>query len=280
MNLWHLFRVLRNEIGENGGEGGGGAEPPANNPERLGNEPKPWHDDVAEDYKEIASRYDDKNKLLKDFVNQQKLLGKRGQIKPGEDADQEAWDKFYAEAGRPESADDYDFGLDEEAEAWESELAGEYAPLAHQLGLDQMHAKKGFDLYKQVCMQNAEKQAAERTAAKSECMNTLNALHGEESSNVLNLARQVAEDKGFFESLAKSDLGNNAEFLGMLADWGKANGYEAAPGGGLGADTTQNINSRITALRESADYGKNSPAGRQIEEQLEQLYVARQKARR
>ena len=83
--------------------------------------------------------------LVKSHLEQQKILGAKGVLKPAEDAGEEAWNQYYTDLGRPEKHTDYNLKRPEFVEnnkawkkagsLWDETLIDTLAQEAHKLGL-------------------------------------------------------------------------------------------------------------------------------------------------
>lgn len=90
------------------------------NAEALGDNPKEvllqyqkenWKEILPEEvatHKTLAD-FKDIDSFGKSYVSAQELVGRKGVIKPAEDAGDEAWTKYWGELGRPETAEGYEF---------------------------------------------------------------------------------------------------------------------------------------------------------------------------
>ena len=95
--------------------------------------------------------------------------------RPAKDAPKEAWDQFYKELGRPESAEGYTLekpqipsGMryDEQTEKW-------FRGVAHNLGLTQEQAKGFFEEYNKIQVEGVQRAVAAKKAAAEAALNAL-----------------------------------------------------------------------------------------------------------
>lgn len=98
-----------------------------------------------------AKGWTDPNKVVESYRQLESKLGENLSV-PGDDADKEAWDKFYDRVGRPEKADAYEFampdGLDENF-AYDADSAGKFKQWAHEAGLNARQAQTLHDRFVQ-----------------------------------------------------------------------------------------------------------------------------------
>jgi len=83
--------------------------------------------------------------MVKSYLEEQKILGAKGVLKPADDADDEAWNKYYTDLGRPEKYTDYDLEKpdflksnktwEETGSPWDGKTVDSLAQEAHKLGL-------------------------------------------------------------------------------------------------------------------------------------------------
>lgn len=85
--------------------------------------------------------------LVKEHVNLQGLIGKKGIIPPGEKDAPEAWDRFYTALGRPEKPDGYEFQKPQGFDGYSDEFAGAYRAAAHANGLTAKQAAAMHDWF-------------------------------------------------------------------------------------------------------------------------------------
>ena len=64
---------------------------------------------IDQEYLELASKYENPNAMAKDLANANKLIGKKGIIKPGEDASENDWKSYHDALGVPQDGEGYKF---------------------------------------------------------------------------------------------------------------------------------------------------------------------------
>ena len=84
--------------------------------------------------------------LVKNYINAQKAIGKKGVILPSEKDGDDAWDKVYEQLGRPEAPDKYtapQLEVDPELEQFVSQdKIKKFADIAHKAGLTDKQFQK------------------------------------------------------------------------------------------------------------------------------------------
>ncbi len=85
--------------------------------------------------------------LVKEHVNLQGLIGKKGVIAPAETDPPEAWERYYNSLGRPEKPDGYQFQKPEGFQGYSDEFAGSFRTEAHKHGLTTKQAAAMHDWF-------------------------------------------------------------------------------------------------------------------------------------
>jgi hypothetical protein len=162
--------------------------------------------------------------LWKTLDNAQSLLGKRPAGVPAPDAPDAEWDKFYAAAGRPESADKYNLtdpeGLPEGVDL--KEAKSEAMQLMHKAGLTQKQADSLWKEYVATELKSSEKSKESSKAAKAEKDAEFDKLakeyFGGDFENVSKTAIEFASSvvpEGLRSAF--SELGDNPKALAAVA---------------------------------------------------------------
>lgn len=232
----------------------------------------------GEEYKDVASKYDTQDAMLKEFTNAQSLIGKKGIIKPGDDATPEQVSEYYTSLGRPTEADKYEFEVADDAPDWAGESSAMFKDMAFDSGLSQEQAQKVFSSY--VETQNAlnEKIHAETVQAREDCIAELKSAYGGDADRMIALSSKVASEAGIVGELAISSLANDPKMVSLLADYAKLKGISSsAPTVESTVSTGSTIGDQISAIRANKAYGSDTTEGRQLNETLNQLYVRKSK---
>ena len=77
--------------------------------------------------------------MVKEHVNLQSLIGKKGVIPPGEKDGAEAWERYYNQLGRPPRPELYQFAKPQGFAGYSDEFAGAYRTAAHQHEIGRAH---------------------------------------------------------------------------------------------------------------------------------------------
>lgn len=99
-----------------------------------------WRDGLDESLRAHPSltKFEDVPSLAKSYISAQELIGKKGVIKPGNDASDDEMSAFYNELGRPESVEGYELDSIEIPEllreTWDGDLVGQVVSEMHKAG--------------------------------------------------------------------------------------------------------------------------------------------------
>lgn len=85
--------------------------------------------------------------LVKEHVNLQSLIGKKGVIPPGDKDGPEAWERYYNQLGRPPRAELYQFAKPQGFAGYSDEFATAYRSAAHKHGLSAQQAAGMHDWF-------------------------------------------------------------------------------------------------------------------------------------
>jgi hypothetical protein len=123
-----------------------GGNPPASSPS-----PAPAGFSIPDEFKDkpYLKGVDSHDKLFKMLDGAQELIGKRPAGIPAPDAPQAEWDKFYDAVGRPKTAAEYQFEIDQSVKA-DVKVLGKIKEIMHKYGLTPTQAKglqKDFDAF-------------------------------------------------------------------------------------------------------------------------------------
>lgn len=187
-----------------------------------------WRDALPEDLRENESlkSIKDLGSLAKGYVHAQKAIGNNVAV-PSKDSPQEEWDAFFAKAGRPETADDYDFGSVQSPEGVgiDEGLQSKFMEQAHQMGLSQRQAAGMFGWYQglmgEKIAQDQEAWDQGMASSKSELMKEYGAAY-EERLGQANAAVREFGGEELLTILAESGMGNNPTVIRAFAKIGQA----------------------------------------------------------
>ena len=172
--IGHLF--LMSALGEGGGEAppaddsgaGDGGEPPAGDPDLVN---EGWLTGVQNEFANdpIMANVKDVPTLVKNYVNAQRLVGKKGVMLPDENSGEDKWNEFYTQLGRPTDAAGYALKAPEGQE----EAYQQFAEQAHKVGLLPRQAEAMLDYLTSRDEQTSEQELAARAAEEQHAIDTL-----------------------------------------------------------------------------------------------------------
>lgn len=161
-------------------------------------------DGLSQDNRRIADTkgWDDPNKIIQSYGELESRLGKTLNV-PGEDASAEDWDRLYARLGRPDSAEDYQFGLPEnlpESFPYDGDSVKAFASWAHEAGLNPAQAQTLHDHYVSHQAQTLDDMSAGNARREGEAFETLTKAWGGEGTETFArksaMANAVMRDAG------------------------------------------------------------------------------------
>ena len=176
--------------------------------------------------------------------------------RPAQDAPKEAWDQFYKELGRPESAEGYTLekpevpsGMryDEDSEKW-------FRSVAYDLGLTNEQARSFYDNWNKTQTARVQKANQARQQAATEAMNSLKAEYKDKFPDVWEGIRQAytqfipeGQNGALFKKIHTYGLDNDPDFLRMFHNIYKKIGppkmvVPSGQGGGSGEKGGFNFN--------------------------------------
>ena len=232
----------------------------------------------GDEYKDLASKFETPEAMAKELTNAQSLIGKKGLIKPGDDATDEEIESYHRELGKPETSDGYELtDVDPDGELpkeWLESSTATFRALALAADLSQEQADKQFQAFMAYEKTQMVEQAERVAEANRICHETLKTEYGADSGRVLAEAQAVAKEYGVISELAESPLGNSAAMVKMMSDFAKSKGLAVtAPAINTDLSTGQTINDKIAEIRANADYGKSTKEGLTLNDKIMELYT-------
>jgi hypothetical protein len=97
--------------------------------------------------------------LVKEHVNLQALIGKKGVVPPGEKDGPEAWERYYNQLGRPARPEHYQFQKPQGFAGYSDEFANTYRSAAHKQGLTAQQAAGMHDWFVKSALEAEQGQA-------------------------------------------------------------------------------------------------------------------------
>jgi hypothetical protein len=172
-----------------------------------GSEPPKWTEQLPREYRDKFASY----QSYKDFVGAaaEALETKtKAIVKPGDDAPQEEWDRFYASVGRPTDPSGYE--IDGEG------VVEEFRKTAHQLGLTKSQAEKLYSWYSDAQKQAEEGVAKSYTATQESLKQDWGDKYTENMRNIERFAKRYGND-ALAKELSNPVLGNNPALIKAFA---------------------------------------------------------------
>ncbi len=168
--------------------------------EPTGEVTQSWYDNVPEEYREnqsITSLKDkDFNEFVKDYVNKDGLVGRKGIILP-KDGDEADTSRFYNELGRPETADGYEtpeLEVPEEVKQFVDTTRVEgFKQLAHKYGLSEDQYKGIVTEFMQQEIGGVKQSYDDQVAKANETKTTLRNEWGEKTDERIAGAQKIID---------------------------------------------------------------------------------------
>ena len=200
--------------------------------------------------------FDSVDKLAKSYVNAVKMIGGNPDNMVAIPDEGETWDDFYNKIGRPEKANDYQFG-DENGE-----LDG-FREFAHDTGLTQDQANNILKLYGDI---QEEEQEAHQNGLEELRTNTTMELQKEWGKNYdgkMDYAKRAFAQFAtpeLSQLMDESGMGNHPEMLRVFAKVGELMGEDSlVVGTGLGSSqlSPEQAQQEIQALYSDKEFSKS-----------------------
>ena len=208
-------------------------------------EPTSWKSSLPDGYREMPcyDKFNSQEDCLKAYGDVQKIIGKKGIIKPDPNADAEEFNKYYAELGRPETPDGYGIPDVEMPEVLKEQLGDlkEYKELAHKLGytpqqfegIVDLHLKNQAALYQQA-VQEREEQIRE---AETNLRRELGSTFDETIGRTKRMLQSYLGEEGM-QSISQTGIGNDPQFIKGMAKLAKELGEAGITGSGNNINLT------------------------------------------
>ena len=200
--------------------------------------------------------FDSVDKLAKSYVNAVKMIGGNPDNMVAIPEEGEKWDDFYNKIGRPEKANDYQFG-DENGE-----LDG-FREFAHDTGLTQDQADNILKLYGDI---QEEQEEAHQNGLEELRTNTTMELQKEWGKNYdgkMDYAKRAFAQFAtpeLSQLMDESGMGNHPEMLRVFAKVGELMGEDSlVVGTGLGSSqlSPEQAQQEIQALYSDKEFSKS-----------------------
>ena len=235
-----------------------------------------WLDNFSEEYRENPNiaKYSSLDEMAKGLINQASLIGKKGLVRPGEDATKEEWNNFYNSIGRPETADSYEYKAIEGAPDADPERLSAFKEFSHSKGFtqEQFNDLIEYQYNQEVAVKEQLEAQAEEEAKITK--NDLMKEWGPKFDDNLRVANKIADKLGLTDLLIKVGADNNKEVISKLYDlssqFGEATftGDTSVMGGGF--------ESQIKAIKSDPAWDNpGDPRHRDLVQKFNDLYAQR-----
>ena len=184
---------------------------------------------IPEEFKdaEYWASIPDEATLVKNYANAQKLIGKKGIIRPDDEAPPEEWDKYYSALGRPEKAEGYTLETPKDIppEYFREDLANDFRGWAFEAGITDKAAQTIYNKYLEKSKEEITAGMKAIETAKADTEKELKGEWGDKYQPNLDLANQVIREYGdqkVKDSLAAGDpVWNNPNLARFLVKIGQ-----------------------------------------------------------
>ena len=177
-----------------------------------------WLDSFGDGLKDDPSfsKYENKEAFIEGHRNLLHLAGKKGLVRPDDNAPPEVWNEFWTRVGRPEKADGYDwkpgenFAIDEAA-------FGEAQTKLHGLGLDKQQFAGVMELYQGDIQTQLAKAQQGQVDARAETETSLKQEWGDSYDHKIGMVQALVTKFNMGETVTKLGMGNSKEAVAMFA---------------------------------------------------------------
>lgn len=237
---------------------------------------EPWFNQLNEEYRTNPNitKYGSMDEMAKGLINQSALIGKKGIIKPGDNATPEEMGAYFNSLGRPTESTGYEYAPIEGAPDVDQDAMAGFQEFAHKNGYSQEQYQAGieFDLQRQ---QNAQAQfEQERADEVNETRNSIYDEMGETEGNAfIRDADAAGKALGLNDVFVEHGIANNVTVIRALAKAAKSIGSSSLigdHGGSLGFDE------QVAAIRANPAYKDNQhPEYNGLQAKMDGLYKNR-----
>jgi len=169
----------------------------------------------------IMANVKDVPTLVQNYINAQRMVGKKGHILPDSNSGEDSWNEFYTKMGRPVDAAGYEL----KSEKLNEQFIDGFAAEAHKAGLLPQQAQALMSYYNRTAEQESEEELQARSGSEEESIEALKGEWGEGYQTKLHKAQTVAAQFGgeeFIASLEAQGLGNDVGVIKFLANIGES----------------------------------------------------------
>jgi hypothetical protein len=252
---------------------------PAATPQADPTEQKSWREVLPADIRDHSAikGYTSLENMAKSHIHAQALIGKKGVIKPSDNASKEEWDAFYTSLGRP-TKEKYELKVPDGKKV-HPDMVETFKSLTFDAGLTPKQAQGILDGYlaaEEATVQKYQQDAAEETKRGIEALKTEWGAGYEKS---VLLARQgVAKVGGdaLRDHLVKTGFADDPVFIKAFAEMGKIFGEDSLrEGGAIVANTPAEVEGRIQAVLADKNhpyYKPSDPGYARAQKEMNELF--------
>jgi hypothetical protein len=248
---------------------GGGIQPDTSN--------EPWFNQLDEEYRTNpnVTKYDSMNEMAKGLINQSALIGKKGIIRPGEDATPEEMGEYFNSIGRPAESSGYKYEPIEGAPEVDSDAMASFTEFAHQKGFTQEQYQSVIELDLQ---RQQESQVLFEQEKVDEIAQTRMAIYDElgeaEGNALIQDADSAAVSLGLIDVLRDAGVINNLGLIKALANARKDLGSSSMVGGEQ--ISTESFETQVAAIRANPAFKDHThPDFKGLEAKMDSLFKVR-----
>ena len=194
-----------------------------------------WHGRLSNDDNKgwLANKgFKDLDTWVESHKNLEKLVGEQRLAIPKGDEDKANWDKVFNALGRPEKPEAYQFKAPEGKEL-NPEMIGHFAPLMHELGLNQRQASGLVEAYTALEATKAAQEATAFAAKSDQDIRDLRTEWGETFDSKIEVGRRAMRQFGMTESVDALEKAMGTKgLLSLLAKIGEGLGEHRIENGG------------------------------------------------
>jgi hypothetical protein len=239
---------------------------------------EPWFNTLDEEYRNNPNvqKYGSVNEMAKGLINAQAVIGKKGIIKPGEDATPEEMGAYFNSLGRPTESSDYEYTPIEGAPDVDPDAMSAFQEFAHKNGFTQEAYQAGieFDLERQnnAIAQFEQERADEVNQTRLSIYDEMGEVEG---NAFIRDADAAGKALGLNDVFREHGIANNATVIRALANASKSLGSSSMVGGDQ-AVVTMDFDTQMADIRNNPAYSdKMHPDHKAIRSKANDLYARR-----
>lgn len=236
-----------------------------------------WLMGLDEEYRSNPNinKYQSQNEMAKGLINMSSLIGKKGIVRPGEDATPEEMGSYFNSLGRPTESSGYKYEPIEGAPDVDQEQMTGFQEWAHGEGFsqEQFQGTIEYELQRQQAAQAQFEQEKVDEASTTQ-MELMDEMGEVEYKAFLGDAKSAAESLGLYDVLVEHGLAGNKVVLKAFANARKDLGSSSMIGGDQ--VNSASFEDQTDAIRNNPGYAdRTHPQHQDLIGQLDKLYAKR-----